>query len=339
MEKKVEKISFFRKMWYSITKFELYPDMAIDGLKNAIKYLVILSLIISAFMIICELHEMKTIISYMSNYVQENLPEFNYSNGIISMDSQETIAILDIEKLGIDQILINTTIETENEKEQLKNENEKEGISIFLFKDQVIMKARIEGYENIEQKYTYQDIIANFTRENVEKFNKKDFIQYLSSKDMISFYSTYAVSTFIYYFIENVIVVLIYSLEIALLGWITTIILRIKMKFKALYSMAAYSITLPSILMTIYIIINYFTEFTIKDFQIAYIAISYIYLAAAIFILKDDFIQKMQEVQKIRIEQQKVKKEIEEQEENNKDKEEKEEKEEKEDDEPQGSQA
>lgn len=342
MEKKVEKISFLKKIWYSITKFEQYPNMAIEGLKSTIKYLVILTLIISSFMIICELYEMRKTISNLSNYIEENVPEFNYSNGMILMDTQETIVISKTENLGIDQIVINTSLETEDEKKQLQKENTKEGISVFFFKDQIILEAQIDGYENIEQKYTYQDVITNFTRQNIEKFTKNDFIKYLSSGDMTTFYSTYAVSTFIYYFIENVIIVLIYSLEIALLGWITTIILGIKMRFNALYSMAAYSITLPTILMTIYVIVNYFTGFTIKDFQIAYIAISYIYLAAAIFILKDDFIQKMQEVKKIRQEQQKVREEIQEQEDKREDEKEenKEEKEkEKKDDEPQGSQA
>ena len=341
MEEKVVKISFFKKIWYSITKFEQYPTMATEGLKRAIKYLVMLATIISVCMIICALHEMNTIISNLTNYVQENIPEFSYSDGTISMDIQETMAIAETEKVGIEQIIINTSIGTDEEKEQLQKENAKEGLSLFLFKDEIILKAQIEDYETVEQKYTYQDIITNFTGENIEQFSKRELIQYLSSGEKTSFYSTYAVSSFVYYFIENTMVVLIYSLEIALLGWITTIILRIKMRFKALYSMAAYSITLSTILMTIYVIVHYFTGFSINDFQIAYIAIAYIYLAAAIFILKDDFIKKMQEVEKIRQEQQKVKEEIKEQEEQEEQKEEKKEEsnEDSKDDEPQGSEA
>ena len=37
MESKKEvKINFFKKVWYSITKFEQYPTMAMEGLKRAI---------------------------------------------------------------------------------------------------------------------------------------------------------------------------------------------------------------------------------------------------------------------------------------------------------------
>ena len=341
MEEKVQKIRFFKKIWYSVTKFEQYPTMAIEGLRRAIKYLVMLVTIISLCMIICAIHEVNTIVSNLTSYVQKNIPEFGYSNGILLIDTKETIDISETENLGIEQITINTSIDTEEEKERLQQENTKEGINLFLFKDEVVLKAQIENNENIEQKYTYQELIKNFTGENIEQFTKNDFIQYLSSGKMTTFYSTYAVSLFIYYFIENIMVVLIYSLEIALLGWITTVILGIKMRFKALYSMAVYSITLPTILMTIYVIVNYFTGFTIKDFQIAYIAISYIYLAAAIFILKDDFIKKMQEVQKIRQEQYKVREEIKEQEDKDEDKKEekKDSEEENKDDEPRGSEA
>ena len=50
-------------------------------------------------------------------------------------------------------------------------------------------------------------------------------------------------------------------------------------------------------------------------FQVAYITIAYICLAATIFIIKDDFIKKMQEVEKIKQEQLKVREEIKEEQE------------------------
>ena len=127
---------------------------------------------------------------------------------------------------------------------------------------------------------------------------------------MYTFYLSYGTSIFISLLLINLIVVLLDSFEIALLGWITTIISRIKMRFVAIYNMAVYSLTLPMILNILYVIVNYFTDFTITYFQVAYITIAYIYLAASIFILKDDFIKKMQEVEKIKQEQLKVREEI-----------------------------
>ena len=119
------------------------------------------------------------------------------------------------------------------------------------------------------------------------------------------------------------------------------------MKFSAVYTMSIYAFTFPMLLEIVYIVINYFTDFTIKYFQVAYTTIAYIYLAAAIFILKDDFIKKMQEVMKIKQEQKNVREEIRRQEEKKEEpKEDKKQKkkEDKEDDEsdgdePQGSEA
>lgn len=342
MEEKVVKISFFKKVWYSITKFEQYPTMAMEGLKRAIKYLIILTAIASVFMMLCSLHGIKSSILEVANYIQENIPDFTYSNGIVSLDMQETITIEDVDNTGIDKITINTLIETDEEKDQIEKDNSIQGINAIFFNDQIILKVQIEGYETVEQKYTYTDIITNFVGTNVEQFTKADFIQYLKNGDMTKFYSICAISEFVGYFVNYFLIAIIYSLEIALLGWITTIILRIRMRFKALYNMSAYAITLSTILMTIYVIVNYFTGFTIKEFQIAYIAIAYIYLAAAIFILKDDVIKKMQEVEKIKQEQLKVREEINEEQEKKEENKERKEEDKKEDDkgdEPQGSEA
>jgi len=342
MEEKIEKISFFKKVWYSITKFEQYPNMAMEGLKRAIKYLALLTAILSVFMMLCTAYEMRLTVLNVADYIQENIPEFTYSNGNISLDIQEPIVIEKLETTGVDKITINTLIENDNEKEQFKKDNSVEGINAFFFKDYAVLKIQSEGYENIEQKYAYTDLIVNFADTSAENFAKSDFVQFLKNGKMTKFYSTYAVSIYGYYFVENFMVALIYSLEIALLGWITTIVLRVRMRFKALYNMSAYAITLSTILMTIYVMVNYFTGFTIKEFQIAYIAIAYIYLVAAIFILKDDVIKKMQEVEILKQEQMKVREEIK-QEEKKEDKEEKQDKEEKngdnENDEPQGSEA
>ena len=145
--------------------------------------------------------------------------------------------------------------------------------------------------------------------------------------------------------IVNIIVALLDALEIAVLGLITAIMARIKMKLTPIFNMAIYSLTLPMILNILYIVINYFTDFTITYFQVAYITIAYIYLAAAIFILKDDFIQKMQEVEKIKQEQLKVREEIKEEtkEKKEKDEDKKENEEDKKEDnkgdDPQGSEA
>ena len=324
MEEKVEKINFFKKIWYSITKFEQYPRMAMGGLKRAIKYLILLTAIVTLFVMIGSLLQMKTLVEDLANYVQDNIPEFSYSDGKLIVQSETPIVIDNVEYIGIDRIVINTLSETDENKEQVEKDNLIIGTTIFFFDDEIILKSKSESDEIVRQPYTYSDFIAGYTGENVEQFNKTEFVQFLTSEKMRAFYGNYALSIFIYLLIVNVMVALLDSLEIALLGWITTTVARIRMRFSAIYNMAIYSLTLPMILNILYIVINYFTSFTITYFQVAYITIAYIYLAASIFILKDDFIKKMQEVEKIKQEQVNVREEIEEQEEKKEEEEKKE---------------
>lgn len=345
MEEKEEdiKINFFKKIWYSITKFEKYPSMAAEGLKRAIKYLIAITSIVTVFVMIGSLLQMRTLISDLAQYIQNNLPEFSYQDGKLDMKSEEPIVINDVKYAGIDRIIINTLVETDEQKEQIEIENSNVSATIFFFNDEIILRTKLDEDQILRQKYTYNEFISNYIKHDVEKFEKAELVEYITSEKMEIFYVQYGISMFIYLAIINILVALMDSLQISLLGWITTVIARIKVKFVAIYNMAIYSLTLPIILNVIYIIINYFTDFKIQYFQVAYITIAYIYLAAAIFILKDDFIKKMQEVLKIKQEQQKVREEIKEEEKEEPDKQEednkKDEKDNNQDDEPQGTEA
>lgn len=312
MEEKEEvvNINFFKKVWYSISKFEQYPAMATEGLWRAIKYLTTLTIIVTIFLMIGSLLKIKTLIGDFAQYVNDNIPEFSYSDGKLNIEAEESIILEEIEEIGINKIVINTLVETEEQKQELEENNLIDGITVFLLKDEIIFKTQIEEVENIKQSYTYSDFFADYVDENIEKFNKTEFVQFLTSEKMSTFYIQYAGAIFIYLLIINIMIALLDSLEIAILGVITSTMARIRMKFIAIYNMAVYSLTLSMILNILYIIINYFTGFTITYFQVAYITIAYICLAAAIFIIKDDFIKKMKEVENIKKEQLKVREEI-----------------------------
>ena len=73
MEEKEEvvNIKFFKKIWYSITKFEQYPAMATEGLKRAIKYLIMITIIVSIFAMIGSLIETNKMVKELAKYIQE----------------------------------------------------------------------------------------------------------------------------------------------------------------------------------------------------------------------------------------------------------------------------
>jgi len=84
--------------------------------------------------------------------------------------------------------------------------------------------------------------------------------------------------------------------------------LKVRLKVSALYNIAVYALTLPIILNLMYIIINMFTGFTVKYFQVMYTAISYIYVISSIYVTSS--IKKQRELMKIMSELEKVKEEI-----------------------------
>ena len=304
-------INFFKKVWYSITKFEKYPEMATEGLGRAVKYLIILSAFVTVFMAIGSTLSMRNMVFQLSDYINNNIPEFSYENGEIQMDISEPIIIENVAYDGIDRIIINPLIGSDEEKIAFQQQNDANGITVYFFKNQIIIRTKLEGVEPNVSPYTYQDFILSYVGEDVETFNKAQMIEFMRGSGMINFYFKYFVSAFLSFLIVDIFVTAIDALEIAVFGWLTTVITRIKIRYVVIYIMAIYALTLPTILNIIYIIINMFTNFTISYFQVAYITIAYIYLATVIFLLKDDLIKRMQEVEKIKKEQEKVKQEIE----------------------------
>ena len=322
--KELKNISFFKKVWYSITKFEKYPDMAIEGFSSAIKYLFILTAIITVFSTISSLIEMHKLVENLAKYIEDNIPEFTYQDGKVNMELSEDMVIDDVQYDGIDRIVLSPNTEEDVAKEQVITNNEIVGVTVLFFKDQIILRSKNENNAINEQEYTYQDFIKGYTQEDIKQFNKTDLIDYMTGTGMNNYYYRYTVSSFIYLLFLALVSSLLNAVQIAILGLVTALVARIKITFVAIFNMAIYALTLPTILNIIYIVINYFTTFTTNYFQVAYITIAYIYLAAAIFIIKDDFIKKQQEVDKIKEEQKKVRDEIERQEQKNpEDKEEK----------------
>ena len=80
-ENKVKNISFFKKIWYSITKFEQYPAMAAEGIKTATRYLLILITLVTVAAMGGSLLQTNKMMRDLSQYIQENIPEFSYNDG------------------------------------------------------------------------------------------------------------------------------------------------------------------------------------------------------------------------------------------------------------------
>ena len=135
-------------------------------------------------------------------------------------------------------------------------------------------------------------------------------VEYIGSIPKIELYIIFYIICAIYLYIIYFITAGIDVLLLSLLGLITSKIARAYLKYMPILRVSIYSLTLPITLNAIYILINSFTGFEIKYFQIMYNLIAYIYLITAIFMIKSEMIKQETELAKLAEEEQKIREEM-----------------------------
>ena len=320
--KELKGMGFFKKVKYSIFNIEKYPELATEGIGKALSYIAKLVVVLAIVLSIWTLYQTYQMINEGTSYLENEFPNFSYSDGTLTVDSEEAI-IIENEQFG--KIIVDTNTDSEETINQYLNQINEYGTGALVLKNRAVLK-------NItmigEVSYNYQE---SFNSINLTEFSKQDVVNYVQNGEINSLYFSVFISLFIYSFAMYFINTLWYAIIIGIVGYFTMWMLKMKMRFVAVFNMANYALTLSTILNIIYLIINMLFNFTIEYFSIMYITVATIYLLAAIFILKTDLMKKQEEVMKIVEAQQIVKKELEEQEkENEKEKEERQKKDKKE---------
>ena len=153
---------------------------------------------------------------------------------------------------------------------------------------------------------TYKDISQQY---KIGEFNKDNIMSIITGEGSIKLCMSFFAMTTIYLFIVYFSTVLIDAIFLAILAYITSVIVRVRLKPAAAYNIAVYSLSLPVILNLAYIIANILTGFVIEYFQVVYTAIASIYVVATVLIIRSDVIKKQAELNRIMSEQEKEKKE------------------------------
>lgn len=304
-EETSKKINFFKEALKSIKDLDKYEDFAVELPKNAFKYL--LKLVLIFCIIICLFYTYKIVqnISNIYDNFKETLPDFSYSQGVMEMDSEDPIVIEDYKDIfGKIVIAPNGNIE-DYEKDKYTG--------ILLLKDKCV----ILSDSGIGQVLNYSDIFNSY---NITEFTKQDIINYVESINIVSLYGSVYFVIFIYFFIIYFITIFMDVMILAFLAYLVSRISKIRLKFAPSFGIAVHGITLSVILNLVYIVVNLFTRFEIKYFQLMYSTISYIYVIVAILMIKTDFIQRQMELIKLAQEQEKVREEMKRKEEEEKEK-------------------
>lgn len=219
-DNKIEKqefmnMSFLKKMWYSISKFEKYPEMAALGVKKSLIYFTQL------MAIFCIIY---TIINL---YYTFNIAQFEIEN--LSPSGKIIIELINKSNLQLDSEYINQSIE------------------------------------------------------------------YMQNIPIITMVVTLFISIFISIFFNTLADIFLLSF----FGLVTSLLSKISIRYKAIFNMSIYALTLSVILRLVYLVSNLIFDFKIKYFDVMYISVAYISLAAAIFMIKSDLIK--QHIQLIKI--------------------------------------
>lgn len=207
------KISFLKRVKNAITKFEAYPNFAIEPLSNAIKYLIKIVAIFSLVLSIAFTYKFSTII---------------------------------------------------NDEDQVQ-----------------IIKNEIQDSAPVE----------------VDALN--EVIDYVKNNNNFNFYLTMAIIFFISFIFTMIVYTLIDALLLSIIGFFASGMTRIKLRYKALYIMSIYALTLPIILNCIYAVVNLLTEYRIEYFSIVYNVIGCIYIITAVLMIKTDLIEQQIELTRI----------------------------------------
>lgn len=335
---KQKKMGFFKRIKNAIINFDEYKTFAEEKIGITIKYILKIAFVFSLIVSFALTYRVTKEIDNAIQIYKEEYPEFRFENNTLIIDNENKQFIKGDES-GYFGILIDSEKENINEIQEISNYQ----VIVAVLKDKMVIK----NANGIENSITYEQLSNSY---DINRINKEELLRVITSNEMAEIYSSFIAVSLIYLYLAYLIQILLDILLLSVVGYLLSKIVGVKFKYKSIFNMSAYAMTLSILLYMIYIVVNILTGFTIKYFEIAYNAIAYIYIITAMLMIKSDLIKQQIEVGKIVEEQKKIREEKqkeesnkeakkEDKEKNEKEKKEKDRENNKEDAQPEGNQA
>ncbi|MBQ7410291.1 MAG: DUF1189 domain-containing protein [Clostridia bacterium] len=304
-----KEMKFFQRVKKSIFELEDYGFFLGEKLSVAFKYLFLLTVLIS-FLVTCGVaYDMTKMLNKANNYIENEFPDFSFSNGILETTRYEE---------GYDEefdfkIVVDTGNEISKEQEeQYRNKLYDASSGIILLRDKFIF-----SYEGSELENSYDSLTTINTEtdpinlENEFKIsNKQELVKTLEEFGILRIVVTYSIIIFIALVFVNLMFILSDVFVLTLLGLISARICGVNFKMDPMMTLSIYALTLPLILDTILDVVLITTGFSVPYFEAIRLLIAYIYVIAAIFMIKYDLLKQREELQKIIEVQKQVKAEM-----------------------------
>lgn len=303
---KTEQIGFFKRLKKAIFELEDYGFFLGEKLTVAFKYFFVLMFLVSIIFSLTVAYKSSSVVNTGYNYLVNEMPEFEFKDG--GLNFKEVVKAYDHD-YGF-SLIADTTENLQKEKiKEYKEEIYKGGnYGVLLLKNELIMIA--SGNENT---INYSEYItsAGFNSEEVIANQKQDFINFVDQLGIQNvFISMFVILTIVTY-ISNIIVVLSDVCIVAIFGWFAARICGVNFKMNPMIALSIYGLSLSIVLDLIFDVIYIMTGFTVQYFEIIYLLIAYVYIIAAIFMIKYDLIKHTEELKKIIEVQKQVQKDLE----------------------------
>lgn len=303
------KKSFFKRVKDAIFKLENYGEFILEKTSVSITFFLKLMLLVSIIIAAVSTYNFNIIVTKGFSYIKNELPDFNYSEGKVDFSQYKEAYDEDLDFYTI----INTKGKlNDNIEADLINKVKDYELSLILLQDKLILTEYGQAVE-----YKYVDLEQQY---DINTLNKQDLVSMLDSIGVFGINSTYFIASLLSLYIVNAITIFVDVLLVFVFGLIISKLCGVNMPSSKVLSISIYAMTLSILLSTAYSVVYSLTGFVIEHFNIMYLMVAYVYLIAAILIIKSDVIKQKMELQKIIEVQKQVKKELEEkkQEEENK---------------------
>ena len=267
-----KKMGFFTRLKKSIFKFEEYEKFIEEPLKRAFGYFIKLMIVFSLFITVALTYTINTNVSKFKTALETELPSFKIENNILNIEEKEGFEYY-FEDYNI-QLIIDETKDN-----YIENDYDN---CLVMLKNSMIVK-----YSGYTQEIGYNSI---------EDISNETIIEFFQTKEWKILYICIFLMMLLLNFISYSIIMLLDVVILSILGLLINTFIGTRFKYKDLVKLSIYAITLPIILYLLYIVSNILFGITIKLFELAYSAISYIYLITVMLIMKSDAIKNMQRI-------------------------------------------
>ena len=278
-------MNFFKRLTVAIFNIERYGEFLLEKWQVAFIYFIILVFIMSFATAGSQMYNIYKMIPRGISYIENELPEFKFEDNNLKFD--EKVEAYDEEFKF--RLFINTDEDQEKSLEQYKDKFSEDDSGIVLFNDRAyfVVDYGLSGIRPTEFKYSDYDEYISKTNIS-DKTGLKAYIETIYIPfAMFSVFLEIVLINFIGLFIITILMLI----ATMAFGYIASFMCGIRMKHRPMFVLAIYASSLSILLCTVYYVINTLTGFTIRHYDFVYSLITYVYMIAAILMIKYDLIR------------------------------------------------